>query len=462
MAEIVGSLFGVTPDMYERQQRQSALNEGIAMARLAPEDRAQAMIYSGAAGLGRAGGGLLGIEDPQMKLISARQSIIGQLDQTDPASLLKGAQMLTQMGDQQGAFALADYARKAQSELALAQQRIAEKMTPEQRNAMAFASSVAEKGTPQYNQAYQQTLNQLISKEKPELTSPEMKNAKALALLEGPEGSPAYNAKYSSELARMTSKEKPEAKPNIQKLQEYAATLQPGSPLLAQVQAVIKAESLGRGVTLNMPPQEKAFEGGLGAGQSKKILEDKTSALDAAAILETNQVAKDLLKSGVITGTGANFFVGLNSALQQAGLDFGYADAASNSQAYVSAMGANVGRLIKQFGAGTGLSNADREYAEKMAGGQITLTESALRKIIDINDRAANRVIDLHNRNVKDIKTNIPLTVEKPTRTQPARTAVEQIPTQQGVNMTPMYARNPETNQRIMSTDGGKTWQPAR
>jgi hypothetical protein len=125
MAEIVGSLFGVTPDMYERQQRQSALNEGIAMARLAPEDRAQAMIYSGAAGLGRAGGGLLGAEDPQMKLISARQSIIGQLDQTDPTSLLRGAKSLSDMGDQQGAFALADYARKAQSEIAQAQQRTA-------------------------------------------------------------------------------------------------------------------------------------------------------------------------------------------------------------------------------------------------------------------------------------------------------------------------------------------------
>jgi hypothetical protein len=131
MAEIVGSLFGVTPDMYERQQRQSALNEGIAMARLAPEDRAQAMIYSGAAGLGRAGGGLLGIEDPQMKLISARQSVIGQLDQTDPASLLKGAQMLTQMGDQQGAFALADYARKAQESLAQTKQRQAAALASE-------------------------------------------------------------------------------------------------------------------------------------------------------------------------------------------------------------------------------------------------------------------------------------------------------------------------------------------
>jgi hypothetical protein len=123
MAEIVGSLFGVTPDMYERQQRQSALNEGIAMARLAPEDRAQAMIYSGAAGLGRAGGGLLGIEDPQMKLISARQQIMSQTDQSDPQSLANAAKQLNAMGDTQGAMALMDFARKAQSEMALVGQR---------------------------------------------------------------------------------------------------------------------------------------------------------------------------------------------------------------------------------------------------------------------------------------------------------------------------------------------------
>jgi len=68
----------------------------------------------------------LGVEDPQMKLISARQSIIGQLDQSDPEAILKGAQMLAQMGDQQGSFALAEYARKAQSESALTKQRIAQ------------------------------------------------------------------------------------------------------------------------------------------------------------------------------------------------------------------------------------------------------------------------------------------------------------------------------------------------
>jgi hypothetical protein len=175
--------------------------------------------------------------------------------------------------------------------------------------------------------------------------------------------------------------------------------------------------------------QEGAFATGLGKGQSERILANQVVAQDAAAILETNQVGRELLKSGAITGTGADFFVGFNNALKQAGIDFGYADAAANSQAYAAAMGANVGRIIKQFGAGTGLSDADREYAAQMAGGKISLTEASLRKILDINDRAANRVIDLHNKNVSGIKTNIPLTVDKPAFTQ-QKSAVDQIPGQ--------------------------------
>ena len=125
MADIIPSLFGLTPEMYGQQQQMAALSQGAQLANMSPEARGAAMTYAGAAGLGRAVGGMLGAEDPQLKLITARNSIINQLDQTDPTSLIKGAQMLASMGDQQGAFALADYARKAQSEVAQAQQRIA-------------------------------------------------------------------------------------------------------------------------------------------------------------------------------------------------------------------------------------------------------------------------------------------------------------------------------------------------
>jgi len=429
---IVAGLFGLTPQMYGEQQRVGALQEGITLAQLDPASRGAALTYGGARGLGTAIGGAMGIEDPQLKLISTRNSIAQQIDQTNPESILKGAQMLAQAGDQQGAMALAQYARQSQSEMAQTQQRLAAAKASEAAAGRERLQGV-DKDIQIANElsTIQDTLDQL----KAQPSSPERDRAMNL-----------LTTRFT-ELQRLTSKVEKQVTPNVKTVgvaegtkkavfldvnsdQQFTYEIgddgkQYRKPYVGRVDRVTSKTEVG----VKLPEQEKSFESGLGAGQSKKILEDKTAALDASAILETNQVAKNLLKSGVITGTGANFFVGLNSALQQAGLDFGYADAASNSQAYVSAMGANVGRLIKQFGAGTGLSNADREYAEKMAGGQITLTESALRKIIDINDRAANRVIDLHNRNVKDIKTNIPLTVEKPTAMQVPKSSVEQIPT---------------------------------
>ena len=126
MAEnIVAGLFGLTPEMYGEQQRRSALREGIDLAKLTPGEAGAAMTYAGARGLGGAIAGAMGIEDPQLKLISARQQVLGQVDQSDPISLLNGAKTLAQMGDQQGAFALADFARKAQVQIAEQQQRLA-------------------------------------------------------------------------------------------------------------------------------------------------------------------------------------------------------------------------------------------------------------------------------------------------------------------------------------------------
>ena len=164
-------------------------------------------------------------------------------------------------------------------------------------------------------------------------------------------------------------------------------------------------------VNVNMPPQEKEFEKELGTQQAKKVIADKTKAEDAAQILATNKVAKDLLDKGVITGVGADFFTKLNQGLSQAGIDFGYGDAAKNSQAYGGLMATNTAKLIKNFGAGTGLSDADRQYAKQAAAGDITIDEKAIRKLIEINNRAAQNVIKLHNKNVSGIKTNIPLTV---------------------------------------------------
>ena len=147
MAEnIVAGLFGLTPEMYGEQQRRSALREGIDLAKLTPGEAGAAMTYAGARGLTGAIGGAMGIEDPQLKLISTRNSVFQQIDQSNPESMLQGIKMLGQMGDQQGAMALADYYRKAQSETALAAQRTAAAGRERQQavpNAIQIAQAIA-------------------------------------------------------------------------------------------------------------------------------------------------------------------------------------------------------------------------------------------------------------------------------------------------------------------------------
>lgn len=172
-------------------------------------------------------------------------------------------------------------------------------------------------------------------------------------------------------------------------------------------------------VNVKLPDQEKAFETGLGRAQAERIMDDQKVAQDARGIIDTVQQGRQLLRSGAITGFGAEALTQIGAALNQIGINFAE-DKVANTQAFAANMAQNVGRIIKQFGAGTGLSNADREYAEKMAGGKITLDKAAIERILDINERAARNVISAHNKRVQGIKTNVPLTVEEPPAAAPA------------------------------------------
>jgi hypothetical protein len=166
-------------------------------------------------------------------------------------------------------------------------------------------------------------------------------------------------------------------------------------------------------VNVGSEKQATEFEKELGKGQAKGVLESKQSAEDAASIMDTVQIGKKLLDKGMITGFGADALKSFGSALNSVGVTFA-SDPVANTEAYGAAMAQNVAKIIKQFGAGTGLSDADREYAQKMAGGQVTLTEKSLRKILEINEKLAVNVVNRHNKRVAGIKTNIPLEVTLP------------------------------------------------
>jgi hypothetical protein len=155
--DIVGGLFGITPQSYERQQYEQSLREGQSFG--TPQG-----LYASAAQLGRGIGGALGAVDPQLQLISIRNAVMQDVDPNNPVSLQTAIQKLSKAGDQVGAMQLTDYLRKAQSDYALIQQRTAEKLTPEVRNAVAYASSIAPQGTEEFNKAYQAKLDEMTSK----------------------------------------------------------------------------------------------------------------------------------------------------------------------------------------------------------------------------------------------------------------------------------------------------------
>jgi hypothetical protein len=409
MADIVAGLFGMNPQMYGEQQRVGALQEGINLAQLDPAARGAALTYAGARGLGGAIAGAMGVEDPQLKLISARNAIAQQIDQTNPESILKGAQMLAQAGDQQGAMALAEYARKAQSEVALAQQRMAEKMTPEQRNALAFAGSVAEKGTPQFNQAYQQTLSQLINKEKPELTSGEMKNANAIALLEGPQGSPAYNAKYASELQRLTTKA--EGRPLIKEIGVAEGTREPvytyqegnnapqqivyknvdGKQTMLPYTGGVDRTTAKTQLTVSQKGEE-AFVTELGKLDAKKVNEAFTTRENASSAINSLNKLAQLPDNELITGQFATGRVGATNLLVTLGLASPTdVSKLSTSQEYQKVAG---DVILQTLGGklGSGFSNADREFIASLVP-QLETNPNARRQLISFMQNKNQEII---------------------------------------------------------------------
>jgi hypothetical protein len=125
MAEIVQSLFGVTPEMYQQNQQQRADAQALRYAELTPFQQANFAIGRGANMLGGAIGGALGGQDPELQRISMRQQIARQLNPNDPASIEQAIAALSQGGDPQGAMMLQGEYRKLQESNALVGQRTA-------------------------------------------------------------------------------------------------------------------------------------------------------------------------------------------------------------------------------------------------------------------------------------------------------------------------------------------------
>jgi hypothetical protein len=299
-----------------------------------------------------------------MKLISARQSIIGQLDQTDPASLLKGAQMLTQMGDQQGAFALADYARKAQESLAQTKQRQAAALASE-----AQAGRERQQATPNDIQIANEiaTLQDTLGQIENLPADPERTRAKNL-----------LNTRLA-ELRRLTAKGEKATAANIKEVGVAETTREPVYlDVNNDQQFIYKLGADGKQVRVPFTGgvDRKISETKVSASASSKGSEEgaKTIAeLDAKRLgaaqvsagkaVEQAGLLQELLKTPQpISGSGAPARVGALRVFSTFGLTSPKDDEAlGNADKFNALAGERVISFIKALGSNP--TDTDREFA---------------------------------------------------------------------------------------------------
>ena len=132
-SEILG-LF-TTPEQYRLAQQQAQDAQAIQYANLTPRAKADYGFYSAGQQLAGTIGRALGGEDPQLKLISQRQQLASQLDQTNPNSYMMVAEQARQAGDPQFAMAVADAYRQLQTGAATLRKTTAEAEKAELTNA---------------------------------------------------------------------------------------------------------------------------------------------------------------------------------------------------------------------------------------------------------------------------------------------------------------------------------------
>jgi hypothetical protein len=102
------------------------------------------------------------------------------------------------------------------------------------------------------------------------------------------------------------------------------------------------------------------------------------------------------IEGGMPTGLGADIHVYLDRVGAFLGLPY-RGKSAADAQAYMIDAGKLVAEQIKDFGSGTGLSDADRLYSERIQGADINIQKEALQEILELRTNEALFVMNTYN-----------------------------------------------------------------
>ena len=157
------------------------------------------------------------------------------------------------------------------------------------------------------------------------------------------------------------------------------------------------------------PPQVQRVET-IASGMADELA--KVGAKAFAEAHENARLAADALGSvnrtlptidNMFTGAGAELKLNISRYARTFGVDVVDPSTIADTEAYVAESGRRVAQYITNLGAGTGLSDADREYAEKVVAGNITVDKEALKRLLGVIKASSQRTI----KNYRSLRTSV-------------------------------------------------------
>jgi hypothetical protein len=158
--------------------------------------------------------------------------------------------------------------------------------------------------------------------------------------------------------------------------QERAANRQP-EDFTPWMRGNKKAGAANNTVTVGGGSDEQIF---------KQMTESATSARAAVTGLNALREAKKAVDAGIISGAGADLNLGLAKVATYFGAD---PTRVTNTETFRSVIAPQVAALMKATVGSTQISNADREFAERAAGGSISLDSTSIKRLLGIMERAS-------------------------------------------------------------------------
>jgi len=168
-----------------------------------------------------------------------------------------------------------------------------------------------------------------------------------------------------------------------------------------QTNTYVKASELG--LVRKAPQVQEVIDKGQEVGARamaeanvNNFVELNTKAQDARDMIELIDRQTGRLEGGMPTGLAANVELNLRRFGELIGLP--YDPAVTNAETFISEAGKIVADQIKDFGSGTGLSDADREYAKLIAAADITTQQEALFNLLKIRRQAMVETVQNFNK----------------------------------------------------------------